>query len=46
MMQNQSRGFSWAFKHAFHFGSNGSMEQVVRSLMLLGDEGFFGLTEQ
>ena len=39
-MNTPSNGFSWTFKRHFHFESNGSMEQVVRSLEYLrtGDE--------
>ena len=41
-MNTPSNGFSWSFKRHFHFESNGSLEQVVRSLGRLGDPGFSG----
>jgi hypothetical protein len=40
-MQDISSGSSWTFERPFHFESNGSLEQVVRSLASLEEEGGF-----
>lgn len=40
-MQDQLNGSSWTFERPFHFESNGSLEQVVRSLASLEEEGGF-----
>lgn len=42
MMHDEPGGF-FAFRRSFHLKSNGSLEQVVRSLKLLGDAGYTGL---
>jgi len=40
-MNDQSNGSSWNFERHFHFESNGSLEEVVRSLAQLEEEGGF-----
>lgn len=40
-MYEQPNTSSWSFERPFHFESNGSLEQVVRSLAQLEEEGGF-----
>jgi hypothetical protein len=40
-MYDQANSSSWSFERPFHFESNGSLEDVVRSLASLEEEGGF-----